>query len=208
MKKTLEVFLSKKPILALAFMLGFTGWNAVNLRAEGSIAYRGELKVRFFATSTLHDFEGEIPTIKLEASRLVMDAPSPGDRWEAISKVGVKTLTTHHEKRDVKMLEMFKEDRFPVFQLQVNDAIQPSSDDTPASLPVMVTILGKSVKVEGHIKDWSDTEGKVSFRLETELSLGAFGLERPGTAFGLIRVGDKVRVEADVHVVRKEESLD
>ena len=208
MKYTLEVHFFKKPLVALVFMLVFGGWNILNLRAEDSIAYAGELKVRFFATSTLHDFEGEIPVIRLEAKRLVMDAPSADDRWDVVSKVGVKTLTTHHEKRDGKMLEMFKEDRFPGFQLKVNDAIKPPTDGMPSTLPVAVTILDKTVNLAGLVNDLSDMGGKVSFRLETVISLEAFGLERPGTAFGLIRVGDKVRVVADVNVAKKEGNHD
>jgi len=208
MKKHICIQAWKACFLTFGFLLVASGGQGMAVHAADLVSYTGELKVHFFATSTLHDFEGDIPAVPLTAKRTVDTAPSQSDHWEVVSKVGVDTLTTHHEKRDKKMFEMFKVDRFPSFVLKVSDAIQTASKGEQAHVPVQVTILDKTLKLDGVVTDWSDKDGKVAFRLETVIFLEAFGLERPGTAFGLIKVGDEVRVEADVQVSRKEAKND
>jgi hypothetical protein len=189
-------------LLTWVVLLGVSIWNAPESRAAHSIDYEGDLKVKFFATSTLHDFEGEIPNVKLEAIRQ-MEGDSFGyDRWKSTFSIGADTLTTNHKKRDHKMSDMFQVNTYPIFVLSVDDVIRPPGTDSQATLPVKITILDKTLKVMGKVKEWNDDGDTVSFQLETVLSLESFGLKRPGTAFGLIRVGDKVRVEAVVHVSR------
>lgn len=134
----------KACFLTFGFLLVSSGGIGSAVQIADLVAYTGELKVHFFATSTLHDFEGDIPAVPLVAKRQVGDAPSRDDHWEVVSKVGVDTLTTHHEKRDKKMFEMFKVDRFPSFVLKVSDAIQTASKGEQAHVPVQVTILNKT----------------------------------------------------------------
>jgi hypothetical protein len=68
----------------------------------------------------------------------------------------------------------------------------------PEQVLLGIRILDQEVIVPVSIVSISEQAGHLEMVMEAELSLKAFGLMRPQTALGLIKVGDSVKVRAQV----------
>lgn len=148
----------------------------------------GTATITFYGTSTLHDFSGMVP-----AQPFVLTLAS--NRWSAEAKVLTKEMSTANAKRDLKMWDMFAATKFPNIQGQVTDAPRAVSGETNATLHLRIRKTEHDLPVE--ISQWTEGAGGVRFHARWDVSLKAYGL-KPPSVLGLIRVGDRVRVEADV----------
>lgn len=166
-------------------------------------SWSGVSDVRFKGYSTLHDFEGTIERVPLQAT---VTPGKEGRVVSATSEVPVKRMSTRHEERDQNMMKMFQEATFRVIKVEVNRATERDlrpHGTKPGSMPVALTIAGTRGVVTGSVVNLSESDKEVSFDLKFPVSLKAFKLKPPSALIGLVRVKDNVDVTAHV-ALRKE----
>ena len=150
----------------------------------------------FFATATLHDFEGVAP-----CAVLAIDPPDASAGYRARAEVAVDQLDTGISARNARMREMFEAQKFPKITA-VLEKIDPEAlrAKRAGALPFRLAIHGVERDVSPELSDWSEVPGQhVHFRATFDVALSEFGMEAP-TAAGLVRVGDRVRVVVDVEL--------
>lgn len=197
----LLIFTKKHALLSLVMLIA----QCLPAIAQGQItqSYQGKAMIGFSGTSTLHDFGGRIPDLPIRVER--MDDPRSGNpmRWKMEASLEVAGMTTDHAKRDARMMEMFRVTDFPRIHLRTLDAdpsvgLQIMPEPGPEQVLLGIRILDQEVIVPVRIVSISEQAGHLEMVMEAELSLKAFGLMRPQTALGLIKVGDSVKVRAQV----------
>jgi hypothetical protein len=145
-------------------------------------------RIGFQATSTLHDFEG---TVMSQPFVLVLSSKS----WSAEATVLGSEMTTAHEKRDVNMRKMLESNQHPRLYGVVSNAVIPTAAATNASLTLR--IRDRSIDLPVTISGWSETPEEVRFQATWKLSLKQYKL-KPPSVLGVVRVGDEVRLVAQV----------
>lgn len=151
-----------------------------------------EAIIRFSATSTLHDFAGTLP-----AQPFVITVVS--NTWSAEADVSSGLMNTASEGRDKNMHKMLSTNDHPFIHGKVAMAPKPVSGGTNATLSLKICEQQHDLPVL--ITDWSETDGKLSFHAEWDLSLKQYKL-KPPSVIGIIRVGDTVHLSADVTASR------
>lgn len=155
--------------------------------------YPATAAIRFSATSTLHDFGGQLP-----AQAFVLTISN--GTWSAAAKVPSGQMGTDNAKRDRKMREMMEAGAHPWLGGRVSGAAVPRSGAGAAATgraTLALRIRDKEVELPVAVDGWEETATTIRFRAAWELSLKAYGLQPP-SVIGVIRVGDRVRLEADV----------
>ena len=145
-------------------------------------------RIRFQATSTLHDFEG---TVRSQPFVLVLSSNS----WSAEANVLGSEMTTAHDGRDKNMKKMLETNQHPRLTGAVRDAAIPTATATKVSCTLR--IRDRSFELPVTISDWSETAEAVRFQATWKLSLKQYQL-KPPSVLGVIRVGDEVRLVAQV----------
>jgi polyisoprenoid-binding protein YceI len=153
---------------------------------------RGQLRVSFAATSTLHDFEGEAPAVAVALAQT-------GAAWSADVAIPVASLDTGNRWRDGDMREMFDAGHFPEIRGRVR-GVDPETARSRGELEFTLRIRDVERTLRGRIANWRRSERQASFDVEFDVSLAAFGLEAPSTFFS--RVGDVVHVRVRVELER------
>lgn len=157
----------------------------------------GTCAVRFFGTSTLHDFEGSAP-----CALLAIGAPDANGRHTARAEVAIARMETGISARDKKMRGMFEAKKFP-WIVATFPPIDPAAlrAQRAGALPFRLALHGVERDVAPTISGYSESPGRSArFRATFDLSLRDFGLEAP-VAMGFIQVGDGVKVVVDVELV-------
>jgi hypothetical protein len=147
-----------------------------------------EAVIRFSATSTLHDFGGEIT-----AQSFLLTMVS--NRWLAETDVLSGSMATAHEARDRKMHEMFNTNDHPRIHGKATFALAPAEGPTNAVLSLKIRDQQHDLPVR--ISNWVQTETNIHFHAAWQVSLKQFKL-KPPSVIGVIRVGDRVTVNAEV----------
>jgi len=176
---------------ALALVGAPLGANALDVA--------GSCKVRFFGTSTLHDFEGTAP-----CALLAVEAPDASGHYGARAEVAIAQIDTDNSSRDKRMREMFEAKKFPriVATFASVDPAGVRAQRTDA-LPFRIALHGVERAVAPTLSGFSEVPGKhAHFKASFELSLADFGLEAP-VVMGFIRVDDKVKVVVEVDLEAK-----
>ncbi len=168
-------------------------WAGSALQATADIRFRG--------TSTLHGFDGSLPS-PVFSVQLSEKAGTSAMVVNAEVVVQVAELTTDNEKRDRKMRTMLNSDEFPVIKVSVTDA--PVPEGSSGEVTLLLQIRDRSEPVKAMISDWREENGNISFTLTFSVSLKTFEL-KPPSFMGVIRVGDEVSVTCDVHPLSKGE---
>ncbi len=150
------------------------------LSAVAQIVFRG--------TSTLHDFEGRVTTQPF-ALLLATNA------WSAQAEVFGGEMTTANDRRDRNMWMMLDTNTYPRLSGAVRNAPYPPPGGT--NILLSLRIRGHQLDLPVTIANWSETPDAVRFHAEWILSLKDYGLKSP-SVLGIIRVGDTVRLSADV----------
>jgi hypothetical protein len=168
--------------------------------ASRALEVTGQCSVKFFASSTLHDFEGSAPCSLLE-----IGSPDTSGAYRARAEVTVQELDTGISARDEKMRAMFDAERHPritaTFAGIDPGALRARRAD---ALPFRISIRGFEREVRPAISGWTEQrDGRARFRADFDLSLAEFGLEAP-VAMGFMRVDDRVRVVVDVDLTARE----
>lgn len=157
----------------------------------------GRCAVRFFGTSTLHDFEGSAP-----CALLAIDPPDANGEYRVRAEVAVAQLGTGISARDRKMRAMFEAKRFPRITASF-DRIDPNALRRGSAGAMRISIRGVERSVMPAVSHWAEVAGKSArFRARFELSLRDFGMEPP-LAMGFIRVDETVKVEVSVELTAK-----
>jgi polyisoprenoid-binding protein YceI len=144
--------------------------------------------IRFAATSTLHDFGGELSA---QPFTLMIS----NGNWSAEADVLVGEMKTANEKRDLKMYQMFNTNRHPRLRGIVGWTPIPPAAGT--NITVNLTIREGKVDLPVRVTDWQETAEEIRFHAAWEVSLRQFGL-KPPSVLGVIRVGDRVKLNAVV----------
>lgn len=173
--------------------------------AHAGDRYTGTCNVVFEGDSTLHSFTGDITNLTLI---VLCDTNAAGAAVLSTRlEIAPKQLSTHSNKRDANMYEMFKADKFPKLIAAVTNAPLTTAKLTPAeangpagSLPVDLTFCGITKAVAAKTSNPKLHPNGWEFDLQTEVSLKAFKLEPPTVMFGTISVDDKVVVKAHILV--------
>ena len=147
-----------------------------------------EAVIRFAGTSTLHGFGGELPA---QPFLLILS----NGTWTASADVQTARMLTDNTKRDRRMHEMMMTNDFPRMHGAVSAAPIPGPVGTNVTLTLQ--IRGTTNELTGRISNWQETAESIQFRVKWELSLKQYGIKPPSVA-GIMRVGDTVRLEADV----------
>jgi hypothetical protein len=159
----------------------------------------GRCSVTFFATSTLHDFDGTAP-----CALLAIEPPDASGAYRARAEVEIGQMETGISARDRRMRQMFEAKRFPRITASF-EGIDPEAIRTgaPGALTFRIHLHGVERSVTPALSDFSEVPGESArFRATFRLLLSDYGLERP-VAMGFIRVGDEVNVVVDVELVGK-----
>jgi len=177
--------------LALAWVLA----AAVHGGAEESarqLQLPAEAVIRFAGTSTLHGFGGELPA---QPFLLILS----NGTWTASAEVQTGQMLTDNAKRDRRMHEMMRTNDFPRMRGAVLAAPIPGTAGTNVTLTLQ--IRGATNDLTGRISNWQETAESIQFHAKWELSLKQYGIKPPSVA-GIMRVGDIVRLEADVKATK------
>jgi hypothetical protein len=179
-----------------AILLGALAADAA--RAE-STPVAGSCAVRFYASSTLHDFEGDAP-----CASFAVQPPTAEGAYRARVEVAVADMHTGISARDKRMRQMFDAAHHPRIVAQF-EHVAPDALRAAARTQASADALAFTLKIGERerrlvplVSRWQEEPGKhASFRAAFDVSLADFGLEAP-TVMGFIRVEDRVRVEVDV----------
>ena len=183
--------------LALGLVLSC---SAVAAPADAQVI-DGRCTVQFFATSTLHDFEGSAP-----CALLAIDPPDANGAYSARAEVAVAQLDTRISARNKKMREMFEAKRFARITASF-DRLDPNALRRGSGVPFRISIHGVERSVAPVLSGWSEAPGKSArFRAAFALSLRDFGMEPP-VAMGFIRVDESVKVEVAVELTARKGAL-
>jgi hypothetical protein len=165
---------------------------SVNALATGAHSPTGKLsgaaRIKFQGSSTLHDFEGHVMSQPFD---LILSPNS----WSAKASVFGGEMTTANAKRDKNMWAMLATNLHPRLEGEIRDAPRPPLAGTNTTLALKIRDTKMDLPVK--ISNWSETAEGVRFDAEWIVSLKAYGLKPPSVA-GVIRVGDTVRLQADI----------
>jgi hypothetical protein len=149
-----------------------------------------EAVIRFSATSTLHDFGGTLPA---QPFQLILS----NNTWTAEADVRAGLMATAETKRDRNMHAMIDTNSYPVLHGTVSTAPIPGPAGTNAVLSLKIRSQETALPVR--VTHWLETDSDIQFHAAWDVSLKQYGL-KPPSVLGFIRVGDTVRLEADVTV--------
>jgi hypothetical protein len=175
---------------------------------------QGQAMIRFYGKSTLHDFSGSVKSEPF-GWQILTDPNTQRPIVRGQLDVVVETMNTHNKDRDKNMHAMFESKKFPRIHGAVQDAnlapclpvvrtvdAKKPPREIPGKLPILVTIRDTRQTVTAEVSHLQTGAKEVTFSLAFELSLKSFGL-KPPSVLGIIRVGDKIRIEAEVTLTPK-----
>lgn len=151
-------------------------------------SWPAEAKVRFAATSTLHDFGGELPA---QPFTLVIS----NGTWSVEADVLAGQMKTGSDGRDRSMYKMMNTNSHPRLHGSIARAPIPNAAGTNVLLGLK--IRDRKLDLPVRVTDWRETTVEIRFHAAWEVSLKQYGLE-PSSVLGVIRVGDRVKLDADV----------
>jgi len=172
-----------------ALLMGGLGTGARGAEAAAAVqSWPANAVIRFAATSTLHDFGGQLPA---QPFTLVLSNRT----WSAQADVLAGQMATANAKRDRNLHAMINTNSFPLLHGSVTAAPVPTSAGTNATLKLKIRDRESDLPVQ--VTAWEESATEIRFHAAWELSLRQYGL-KPPSVIGLIRVGDRVHLEADV----------
>ncbi len=166
--------------------------------------WRGASDIRFEGTSTLHDWSGTVSAEPFTATVTMDDEGHPAALKSQVTVKAVR-MDTREPDRDKKMRASMKAADFPLITGTMDttfDKVMRPGGKTPSRLPFKLRLLGRDHQVDAAISNWSLKERTASFDLDFNLSLKACGITVPSVLL-VIRVGDTIKIHANVKLVRE-----
>lgn len=164
--------------------------------------WSGTSNISFDGTSTLHDWGGKVAA-KPFATIVTTDAAGNPTKVEATVIVEVAKMDTAEAKRDENMRKAMHATDHPLITGVIDTPFSAirQGDAAPATLPLKLTMLGKTQTITGRISHWKHQGDKASFDLDFDLSLKKSDIKVPSVLL-FIRVGDTIKVHAAVSLKR------
>ncbi len=201
----------RRPRLQAALMLFVLGGLFLTvsapLPADADAEYTGHCDIRFFGTSTLHDFSGTVTSRPFRVT-----AAAGKSLYDILEKakviVEIKDMDTGNKLMNQNMYDMFEAETYPL--------ITGSIADTPAgktitarniaagdTVPLDISFHGQTNTVEAYIEKVRTEDTTTVVTGIFDLFLTDYGIEPP-RFFLVLKVHDTVRVEVDVVTFRAE----
>jgi polyisoprenoid-binding protein YceI len=163
----------------------------------------GAAEIAFAGTSTLHSWDGKVSANPFTATVVMGDDDKP-KTLSAVVQVKAASMDTDNDKRDATMHKSMKVSDHPLIEGKFQDvafaSIMPDGK-TPSKLPFALTLLGKNYDVVATVSGWKLSGDTATFDISFSLSLKQSGINVP-SAMLVVRVGDTVKVNASVKLVR------
>ena len=189
-------------ILPLALSLFF------HAEALGQSRWQGTCDITFTGTSTLHRWSGKVAAEPFGV--LITDAGDLSKMTVATeARVMASKMDTENEKRDAKMHESMDITSYPEIKVFVNlpEGLKASTKPVvengklrPTEIPFTMNLKGKVQNLIGKVTSWKYDGSVATFSVAFPLSLKASGIKVP-SVLGVVRVGDRIDVKADVKLV-------
>ena len=186
----------------LCLTLALVALSSMRSRGETESSWKGSSEITFAGTSTLHNWSGKV-TARPFIAKVTVNAKGEPTHLTSKVEVTASKMDTADSDRDAKMRESMHVKEFPLITAEMDCAFNQIAvrGATPSELPFQLTLLGKRRAVIGQISHWALKEGVATFDLDFSLSLKACGIEVP-TMMWVIKVGDTIRVHAEVKLAR------
>jgi hypothetical protein len=163
---------------------------------------KGNCELRILGTSTLHDFAG---TVRCQPFPVSFVGGADGRMLIPVVEIAVlvEEMDTMNKTRDKQMREMFQNEKFPRIQAGLSD-LDPDKIrremrkdlNGKGTLEFTLKIRDIERRIQAVIGNLREISGRVSFDAEFPVSLKEYNLTPPTVFFGIVRVGDKVTVNA------------
>jgi len=180
------------PRRALQLMLGggmlIAALSVTGGQVEPERRLPAKAVIQFNGTSTLHDFSGRLPA---QPFLLILS----NGTWSASADVLAGQMSTASEGRDGNMHKMLGTNQHPKIQGTVTAAPMPGQAGTHVML--RLKIRDQARELPARVSAWTESATEIKFHADWELSLKDYGL-KPPSVIGVIRVGDRVKLQADV----------
>ena len=163
---------------------------APGARAENG---KGTLEISFSVTSSLHDFEGNVPSVTFAIES------GPGGAWDGDVEVPVAAMDTGIDRRDQNLRVMLDAAQYPRIRGRFR-AVDPEQVHASGVLPFLLQIREVERPVEATISNWQQDDRTARFDAEFDVSLRDCALEAPHVLF--MSVGDRVHVTVHVTLER------
>lgn len=195
---------SSNPICLLmrSFFLVLAASLALHSQAA-TTRWKGASEIVFAGTSTLHSWSGKVKAEPFAATVVTNDSGQP-THLEAKVQVKVAGMDTAEPDRDTNMRKAMNATGFPLITATMDAPFTQIMDPAakqPATLPMVLELLGKKHQVAGRISQWKNNGKEADFDLEFELSLKDCGITVPSVLL-VIRVGDTIKLHASVKLLR------
>ena len=170
--------------------------------AADTSRWSGTSAISFDGTSTLHDWGGKV-AVKPFATTVTTDAAGNPTQVEATVTVEVAKMNTAEAKRDENMRKAMQAAAHPLITGVIDTPFSAirQGDAAPSTLPLKLTMLGKTQTITGRISQWKLQGDKATFDLDFDLSLKKSDIKVPSVLL-FIRVGDTIKVHAAVSLKR------
>ncbi|HSJ02450.1 MAG TPA: YceI family protein [Verrucomicrobium sp.] len=171
-------------------------------QAEDTQRWSGTSTIGFAGTSTLHDWSGKVSAEPFTATVTLDDKGQPA-ALKATVQVKAAGMDTAEPKRDDNMHSAMRVTDYPLISAAMNAPFtQVMGGSTPARLPFSLSLVGKKEDVVGTISNWKLKGDTATFDLDFEVSMKKYGITVPSVLL-VIRVGDTVKIHAEVKLTRK-----
>jgi polyisoprenoid-binding protein YceI len=110
-------------------------------------------------------------------------------------------MATANEGRDRNMHRMLGTNDYPEIRGTVTNARIPEGKTPATNIILQLKIRDQIRALPVVVHDWQETPETIRFRAAWQVSLKQYGLKAPSVA-GIVRVGDRVKLEANVVAAR------
>jgi hypothetical protein len=186
----------KRSISLFALAILVVGTTQVFADKYGDKAH----KMVIHGTSTLHDWEAPLNTMKARADFSVVGTELTGltSFWVECDVMSIKS--EKGESMDEKIYEALKSEENPkiVYNLSQVKSLTKKGSDFVLETVGTLKVAGKTVTIDMTVTAKVNANGEVMFSAERKLKMSQFDMDRPSAMLGVIKAGDDVSVSFDV----------
>jgi polyisoprenoid-binding protein YceI len=154
---------------------------------------KGTIEISFSATSTLHDFEGNVPAVAFAIE------PGPSGAWGGDVEVPVAAIDTGIDRRDQNLRAWLDAAQYPRIRGRFRD-VDPERARASRVLPFLLRICNVERPVQATVSHWQQDDRTARFDAEFDVLLHDYSLEAPSVLF--VHVDDRVHVTVHVTLER------